>query len=523
MSNFFSGLFTTKDQLSDQDAKRGSRLLVTDGVCTMGMGALAGGPFLAAFALAIGASNYDIGMLATIALLSQLFQLPGLVLINYFPKRRAIVTIMAGASRLIWLFIILIPLLFVNRGVTFLLQWFLISALVGAAAGPAWNSLLRDIVPKNSFGRVFAQRMALGTVLAIGLTLGGGWFVDQWQAVSPDTALYAYSCLFAVGLCLGLVATFTVSRLPEPTMKRDAKMSLVDLVLDPVKDGNFRKLLVFLAFWSFAVNMAGPFFVIYMLQRIGISLSLITILTVTSQVANLLFLKIWGKLADRYSCKSVLAISGPLFLVSTLVWCFTTMPERYFLTIPVLFAIHALSGIGLAGVNISAAGIALKLSPNEKAHGYMTVFGLVGALAGACGPMIGGLLADFFAARELALSLNWSDPARQLSVYAVNFKALDFVFLIAFVVGMFAMRKLAAVKEEGEVPNDKVLGELLDQVFLPFKMVSSVEGIRNRMANPVASILRVTRKRALRTPPRKEGPEDDTGGRTPEQDAHDPG
>jgi MFS family permease len=294
------------------------------------------------------------------------------------------------------------------------------------------------------------------------------------------------------------MATFAVSRLPEPTMKRDAKTSLLDLVVDPVKDGNFRKLLVFLAFWSFAVNMAGPFFVIYMLRRIGISLSLVTMLTVTSQAANLLFLKIWGKLADRYSCKSVLAARGPLFFVSVLAWCFTTMPERYILTVPVLFAIHVLSGIGLAGVNISAAGIALKLSPSEKTHGYMTVFGLVGALAGACGPLVSGLLADFFSARELSLALNWSDPARNLSVYALNFKALDFVFLIAFGVGMFALRKLAAVKEEGEVPHDKVVSELLDQVFMPFKMVSSVEGLRNRVALPVASMLHVTRRRKAR-------------------------
>lgn len=495
MINPLSRLLVTSEQLNEHDIRRGSRLLVVDGVCAMGMGSLAGGPFLAAFALAIGASNYEIGMLVTIALLSQLMQLPGLALTRYFPKRRAIVTISAGIARLLWLFIILIPLLFVNRGITFLLQWFMIAALVGAVAGPAWNSLLRDIIPQQQFGRVFAQRMVLGTALALGLTLFGGWFVDRWTAVAPDTALYAYSCLFALGLALGLVATFVVARLPEPTMAKNPQVSVMNLVIDPVKDHNFRKLLVFLAFWSFAVNMAGPFFVIYMLQRIGLSLSIVTILTVSSQLANLLFLKLWGRLADRYSCKAVLAASGPLFLFSVLAWCFTTMPERYLLTIPVLFVIHILSGIGLAGVNISATGIALKLSPSAKAHGYMTVFGLVGALAGACGPLVSGLLADLFAARELSLTLNWSDPTRLLSVYALNFKALDFVFLIAFAVGMFAMRRLSAVTEEGRIPHTNVLNEVFDQAMLPIKMISSVEGLRNRIALPVASLLRIQRKR----------------------------
>ncbi|MFO7869909.1 MAG: MFS transporter [Kiritimatiellia bacterium] len=494
--NMFSRLFVTKDKLSEQDVARGSRLLVTDGVCAMGMGALAGGPFLAAFALAIGASHYEIGMLATIALLSQLMQFPGLALIRYFPRRRAIVTVLSGLSRLLWLFIILIPLLFVNRGITFMLQWFMISALVGAAAGPAWNFLLRDIIPKDSFGRLFARRMTLGTALALALTLTGGWFVDWWKAAWPDTALYAYSCLFGAGLLLGLGATFAASRLPEPTMKKDTGTPFISLVTNPVKDGNFRKLLVFVGFWSFAVNMAGPFFVIYMLNRIGISLGLVTMLTVTSQVASLLFLKIWGRLADRYSCKSVLSASGPLFFVSVLAWCFTTMPERYFLTVPLLFAIHALAGMALAGVNVSSAGIALKLSPPDKAHGYMTVFGLAGAVAGAFAPLLGGMLADFFSARELALSLTWSDPLRELSMYALNFKALDFVFLIAFAVGMFALHKLAAVNETGEVPQEKVVGELLDQVFMPFKMASSVEGLRNRAALPVAWLLKAKKRHA---------------------------
>ncbi len=231
------------------------------------MEALAGGPFLVAFALAIGASHYDVGMLATIALLSQLMQLPGLALVNAFPKRRAITAILAGISRLLWIFIILIPFLFVNKGMSFLIQWFLIAAMVGAAAGPAWNSLLRDIVPKASFGRVFARRMVLGTALALVLTLGGGYFVDWWQARFPDTVLYAYSCLFLVGVVLGVCGLFAVARLPEPAMKVEHKTSLLDLLKDPLNDSNFRRLLVFIGLWSFAVNIAGPFFIIYMLQR----------------------------------------------------------------------------------------------------------------------------------------------------------------------------------------------------------------------------------------------------------------
>lgn len=157
----------------------------------------------------------------------------------------------------------------------------------------------------------------------------------------------------------------------------------------------------------------------------------------------------------------------------------------------------------MAGVNLASSSIALKLSPNEKAHGYMTVFGLVAATAGACGPLIGGLLADFFGSRELGLSLNWSDPARQLSVSAIHFKALDFVFLASFLVGLFAVHKLAFVKEEGEVPQGKVVAELVDQVVLPFKSLSSVDGLLGRLSNPVSAILGAAKRRKNMTKARE--------------------
>jgi DNA-binding transcriptional LysR family regulator len=64
--------------------------------------------------------------------------------------------------------------------------------------------------------------------------------------------------------------------------------------------------------WTFAVNMATPFFVVYMIDRLDLSLTLVTALLVLSQLANIMSLKAWGRIADRFSNKSVLAVAGPL-------------------------------------------------------------------------------------------------------------------------------------------------------------------------------------------------------------------
>jgi MFS family permease len=499
---FFSSLFTTQDTLGEGDYRRAERLLVRDGMCVFGMLTLQGGVFITAFALALGASNYEIGLLTTIAFLSQFMQLVGLALLKRFPRRRAVAVLAAGAARLIWIFIILTPFLFAGRGMTFLLQWLIVSAVIGAIAAPAWNSLLRDIVPEQVRGRVFSRRIAFGTGLALILTLGGGYFIDLWKATFPDAVLYGYACLFTLGLILGLGGVFAMSRLPEPAMEVADDQSLFQLVAMPLRDSNFRRVLSFMLLWSLAVNMAAPFFIVYMLERIGLSIFMVTVLTVTSQLTNIVFLGIWGRLADRFSNKSVLASSGLLYLLAIMAWCFTTMPERYVLTMPLLFMIQIVSGMAVAGVSISSGNVALKLSPAGNAHGYMTVFGLAAAITGGIAPLLGGLLADFFALRQFTLSLNWSSPGSAVSVSALNLKALDFVFLLAFGVGLYALHRLGSVKEEGTVTEREVMDELLNEIASPIRTFSSVAGLRRIASRPFQSIARIATRNRSRQPQR---------------------
>jgi MFS family permease len=491
-------LFTTQARLSTQDRRRGLRLFVADGVCSMAMITLHGGPFLVAFAVELGASNYEVGLLTSIAFLSQPMQLLGLVLVQRFPHRRGITVICAALSRMAWLLIASIPLLFIDHGVTFLLQWLLIAGLIGVIPGPAWGSWIRDLVPQQMLGRLVATRLVWGTGIALVLTLAGGQFIDYWQRHVPDAPLLAYTILFTASVMAGFIGVVVIARMPERTMEVQRGTPLGTLLLQPLQNTNYRQLLMFMALWNFAINMATPFFIVYMLKRIGLSLALVTMLIVLSQLSNMLSLRIWGRLADRFSNTSVLAVSGPLFLCVVLAWTLTTMPERYLLTIPLLCVIHIMSGIAMAGITLGTSNIALKLAPHGLAHSYLTVFGLAGAATGAVAPLVGGLLADVFAARELSLMLHWSSPARQLSMYALNFRALDFLFLLTCVVGMVAIQWLGRVREEGEVEEREVLDDLVGSITTPLRTAASIEGMKDMALLPLDRFLRRRGQKKLR-------------------------
>jgi MFS family permease len=454
------------------------------------MGALQGGAFLVAFALALGATNFEIGILAAIPFLAQVSQLLAIYLVERLRNRKAITVGFATASRLVWLIIIGIPFIFIGKqGVTLFMFALFISSILGAVGGNSWNSMLRDLVPEGTLGRLFSRRMMIGTSLALALTLLAGYFVDFWK--SSHTELHAFSILFSCGLVFGLVGTYFLSHTPEPAMGvREEKYSLWNLLSHPFHDENFRNLIFFASVWGFAINTAAPFFTVYMLKRLGLDLFLVSIFITISQVSNILFLRIWGRFCDRFSNKSVLSISCALFLIVIIAWTFTTMPERYFLTIPLLVIIHILSGISLAGVSLASGNIALKLSPHGHAAAYLASHGLVSNIAAAAAPLLGGILADFFAVRELSFTLSWAEPGRELALRALSFEALDFLFLFAFVVGLYALHRLARVKEEGEVTEEIVVRELMAEVARNEKSLSTIGGLRHLTFFPLHLVAR---------------------------------
>ena len=66
-------------------------------------------------------------------------------------------------------------------------------------------------------------------------------------------------------------------------------------------------------------------------------------------------------------------------------------------------------------------------------------------------------MADFFSPRQLGLTFTWIDPAGIIQLPALSIIGHDFLFGIAFIVGLFTLGVLAAIREEGGVGREVVL------------------------------------------------------------------
>jgi MFS family permease len=477
-------VFVPKPTISDEEVAGGLRWLTREGIVSLGFGSITTSGFLAAFALLLGANNLQIGILAALPFLGQILQVPTIGLVEKFRRRKAIAVTVWLLAQLLWLPVALIPfyLSVPSAGaISALLVVIAVRAALNGVTNGAWNSWIRDLVPQRILGTFFARRLMLANVAAMVFGLSAALFADYWVGHNPgESAAYGYAYpLLAGALLLGLASPVFMSMMPEPLMQRPVgpQPSLLSAIATPIRDGNYRRLVVFLFLWGLALNLAIPFFAVYMLQRLGLPVSAVIGFSILSQASNVVFLRMWGPLADRFGMKAVLTACASLYLLVILGWTFTSMPERYALTIPLLVVLHIFAGAAAAGVSLTIGTIGMKLAPQGRATAYLAVAGLAANLGYGLGPLLGGRFADFFSVRQLSLSLTWVDPTHSVQLPALSLTGFDFLFGVAFLVGVLTLYILATVREEGEVSREVVMDALMAPMRQMGRPMSTTPGL----------------------------------------------
>ena len=459
-------------------------MMVWEGLASGGVFSVASGGFMAAFALALGANNLQVGILAALPFVTQVAQLPAVLAVERFRVRKAIGVPALLGAHLMWAPIGAVPFLLETPGAAAVAVVILLLALRGLFApvwATTWTSWMRDLVPQDVLGSYYGRRLAVITVAMAVVGLGASFFVRWWESVSaPEDAILAYSLLLIGGsLTFGLASTWCALRASEPSMPAAAESgrSALSVLAEPLRDRNFSQLVRFLFVWSLVSNLAIPFFAVYMLKELGLSLSAVIGFTVLSQTTSVLFTRVWGPMADRVGSKPVLSLSASLYLLVIVGWVFTSHPERHFLTLPLLAVLHMFAGVAAAGVGLTMSTLTLKVAPAGKATPFLSVASIAASVGAGIGPVAGGLMADFFAVRTLGVDLSWASPNGVLELPALSLTGFDFLFAIAFVLGLLSLNLLVALREEGELSRETALGELAGRGGPAARAVSSVPGL----------------------------------------------
>ena len=304
-------------------------MVIREGMATQSMIILSSGTLLVALALKLGASYLQIGVITSIPLFSNVFQIVSIYLVQRWQRRKKVVVWCTALGRAAYLMIALLPFVDVGtHGVYVIMLALVLQHGLGAVSNGSWSSWMRDLVPHHTMGAFFSRRLAIVQTISIFLSIGTALLINQVESVGGGAELYLYGALFFVGSLAGLVGSYFLSKTPEPRYQPN-DVPLLSLIRLPFLHANFRRLMMYMASWNFSVNLATPFFTVYMLETLGLSMAYVIGLTTLTQVFNVLFFRYWGRYADRHSNKSVLAICAPLYLLCIAGVTFTTLPGVY--------------------------------------------------------------------------------------------------------------------------------------------------------------------------------------------------
>ena len=450
----------------------GQRALVYDLAWASFSGAFAGGVILIAFALRLGASPLQVGLLAAIPFLAQAAQLPGTVLVERLRMRRRISVLAITGARVLVLPMAALPLMERHDlALALLITLQVLIAGLHAIGGCAVNSWLHQLIPQQQLGRFFSRRLFFGTALACAGTLLAGWLIDQGPA---EAGLQPFALAFTIAALTGFVSSYHLARTPEPWMPPSGPGGgMRQRLAQPLRDANFRRLLVFLAAWTIAANLAAPFLTVYLMEQRGYALATVTSLWVTSQLANAVTLYLWGRLSDRLTNKAVLALVLPVHFacVASLVFVDAVRDPEW--QLGMLYAIHVVMGIATGGIGLATGNLGLKLAPQGQGTVYLAAIGLATAVSGGIAPVAAGWLAQRFQLSELSAVVRWQSPGHWNEVAVVSFAHWEFLFALSALLGLYVIHALWRIEEGREVSERQVVQEFVLEAWRSLNNVST--------------------------------------------------
>ncbi len=369
--------------ISKRSVRRSLRFSVADGAAFAGMVGLTQS-YLTPFALALGASTVQVGLLTSVPNLSMaLGQLaaPGLCEMTGTRKRFILPVVLLHA--LTWLPVLLIPYLFHQSPVVWLIGFVTLNMVLGSLANPAWGSLMADLVPPVIRGRYFSIRGRIGGFITLVCSFIGGGIL---QLYTKDV-FTGFAILFAGAAAMRLASVYYLSRMHEPvTVTVPGERRGYVALGKELRRSNLGRFMLMVTLIYFSAYIASPFFSVYMLRDLHFSYLGYMVNISFAAIASFAFVHFWGQRADRGGNVRVIKMTGWLMPVIPLVWLFSGNYAY------LLFA-EVISGFAWSGFLLATTNFLYDATRPQDRTRYIALFNAMTGMAICLGAFIGGFIA----------------------------------------------------------------------------------------------------------------------------------
>jgi len=417
------------------------------------------GVIFVGFALALGASNRQIGFLTSTMALGSIAQLFGSYLIQRTGRRRLLFVTSFLISRSLWVLIILVPLVIPEE----LARWripmvftiLLASNVLHALGANAWMGWMGDLIPQDIRGRFFGTRQAVTSATGMATGLLAARYMDWWEAgvvAGSREHFLGFATLFGGAVLLGVLDILLYHFIPHPEVQREAgPLSFGRRLGGVLRNRRFRRLIFLFAWWNLATGIAVPFFNVYLREDLALAYTTITWFGIVGGVVYITTSYFWGRVIHLVGNRLILALSFLIASLGPVLYVFTS-PER---TWPVLIA-FIIGSAGWAAVFMISMNMSIALSPRKERSVYLACFASVTGVVSAGAYALGGQIA------------HWLEPV-SFSLLGFPVAHLQVLFLMSAVLRASCVLPLLAVEDVERPPEGYRLVRALE-TRLPFRV-----------------------------------------------------
>jgi MFS family permease len=375
------------------------------------------------YAKSLGASSTTIGIVAALAPLLTVLQLPTAYFIPKVGYKRFV--LLGWFSRTVIVFTLaLLPLVTALDAATktslMLMCLFIFNVLRGISTG-AWLPWLTSLIPETSRG-AFLRRdqtfMQIGGVLAMALSA----FV-LWHEAHPGN----FSFLFLLSACAATLSLFFIRRIPDVPIEDQIRGSGQPVPwLEILRHPPFSKLLIFNVIYNWVVGGLAAFAIGFLQSRAGFSDGAILACSLLSFVGASVSVLSFGELLNQTGSKPILRIAIVCYLWAVLCWVLLSS-NLLFSSKSIVAIIYFVLGIAGGLFSIANTRIAMDTMPVMGRNHFFSLFTVFSSLSLGLAPICWGIFLDLLAHFETRIG------AFEVNRYSLYFSLLVVLVIITFV------------------------------------------------------------------------------------------
>ncbi|WKZ17836.1 MAG: MFS transporter [Candidatus Jettenia sp. CY-1] len=343
--------------------------------------------YLVPYALFLGATTQQVGFLAAtpplFSSIALLFAVKAVHLVGNSRLRLLLSGI--GIQCIILMLISILSLFHLSGRPVILISLISIFGVLGTIIGPSWGSLVSDYLPPNQRGLYFGDRSrAIGVTGVLGLCLWGA-VLALMKKISISTGFFL---VFLGATLFRFASLYYMSKMIDLPLHKSTESDFTfTKFLFRFKESNFVKFIFYVASISFSVQLATPYFNIYLLQELHFNYLTYMMIHLGSVIAGLIAFPIWGRHADLVGNARILKITSFIIPVVPALWLFSANPFY-------LGVVNALAGFVWSGFNLCTTNFIYDAVSAQKRLRCLGYFNLINGGAIFAGASLGGFLAE---------------------------------------------------------------------------------------------------------------------------------